>query len=1140
MLRRLSLVVMRVLLWVSTLAAALVVTLALSERGTAIVAKALNSLVPGLHIEHRSGSLLEPYFPRIGWQGDGTHVEIDGLHWNLAPHCLLSDRLCITRLELARLVITLAASEDDPTPLDLEPLGTPMPVTIAHATVDALEIHRPGSDTLTLTGIGFGGSFTDTRVTLQQFSARMGEIEAALDAQLDLRAQLPLRVDGRLSRAQRQQVELHLAGDLAHLRFQASGSGEYALDAEGFVELLTDAPRIELSASSRETLHPLPDDPAMLAVHDIVLRASGSSEELQLQFSAGMNGTLSGAATLEGSATWTPDETRLEHLELSGDAGRLTATGTLRERLWQAALHADDFCPLAWQPQLECRLSGETTLSGSTDGAAAPISAQIVLGGTINGREAQIEGSATRSGDGSLQLSAVRIHNGANRLQLEGSVAETLAIESQLELGDLGDTLKGAHGSGRASLRIGGTRDDPRVEGTLSAHGLSWQDHAADAVTLRVHWSGKGAGDNRVQLDSSGLVIAGTTVDSLDASFAGALEAHRITLAVRSDTVQADGACTGALGSTGNWRGSCNTLRLADSVAAGEWRLEEALDLAWNKTTGSARIGAFCLRNARSTLCSTVPATVSPEHFTEVVLSGRDIPLSLAQGWLPAELPGDGLLTLDAKASRATGKAPHFEARISGSSLGFGVPVAGDVLAFELSGFTATVQGSSERATLAWQLTVLGGGDLAGNLGIDLRNRQLEGTVSLQALELTRLAGLLPGMLAMKGALDGELHLRGALGAPQLDGSLRLVGGRFVHERLPEPIEDATLAVDFTGSTAHLDGRFHTGSGTATLDGDVLFDDSGWNADIGFHSSGLQIEPLRGSKATVAPRLRLQMSPSHARLSGEVDLPSADIRIDTLPETAVSESPYAVIVGEEDNRTPFSYALALNVRLGDQVRLRGMGVDARLVGALEVTRDATDGLLRGQGEIRVAEGSYKAYGQNLEVSEGRIRFRGALDRPDLRLTAIRHIEEDNVQVGVSVRGSLRDPEISTFSRPAMEETLAMYYLLTGRKPEANGNAELAVSGMLLQLGLAGANRITSRATSRLGIQDFQVAARQVEGGTEVQLSAYLSPDLYLRYGVSTFDRINTARIRYRLRGSFYIEAISGIENAIDFLYSFER
>lgn len=116
----------------------------------------------------------------------------------------------------------------------------------------------------------------------------------------------------------------------------------------------------------------------------------------------------------------------------------------------------------------------------------------------------------------------------------------------------------------------------------------------------------------------------------------------------------------------------------------------------------------------------------------------------------------------------------------------------------------------------------------------------------------------------------------------------------------------------------------------------------------------------------------------------------------------------------------------------------------------------------------------------------------------------------------------------------------MYYLLTGRKPDANGNAELAVSGMLLQLGLAGANRITSRATSRLGIQDFQVAARQVEGGTEVQLSAYLSPDLYLRYGVSTFDRINTARIRYRLRGSFYIEAISGIENAIDFLYSFER
>lgn len=346
--------------------------------------------------------------------------------------------------------------------------------------------------------------------------------------------------------------------------------------------------------------------------------------------------------------------------------------------------------------------------------------------------------------------------------------------------------------------------------------------------------------------------------------------------------------------------------------------------------------------------------------------------------------------------------------------------------------------------------------------------------------------------------------------------------------------------IDFAGSEAHIDGRFRTGSGTATLGGSARFDDEGWSADLALRSSGLQVEPVRGSSATVAPELRLLLSPTQALLSGEVFLPSADIRIDELPDTAVSESPYAVVVGEEQAGTPFPWGLDVRVRLGEHVRLRGMGVDARLEGALDITRDANAGLLRGRGEIRIVDGRYTAYGQNLEVSEGRIRFRGALDRPDLALTAIRRIEDDNVEVGVRVRGDLREPVISTFSRPAMEETLAMHYLLTGRKPDSGDNLDLAVSTMLMQLGMAGANRITGSAASHLGIQDFQLAARQVEGGTEVHLSGYLSPDLYLRYGVSTFERINTFRLRYRLRGSFYIEAISGIENAIDFLYSFER
>ena len=92
----------------------------------------------------------------------------------------------------------------------------------------------------------------------------------------------------------------------------------------------------------------------------------------------------------------------------------------------------------------------------------------------------------------------------------------------------------------------------------------------------------------------------------------------------------------------------------------------------------------------------------------------------------------------------------------------------------------------------------------------------------------------------------------------------------------------------------------------------------------------------------------------------------------------------------------------------------------------------------------------------------------------------------------------------------------------------------------MQLGIAGASKVTGNVLQGFGVQDFQLATREVAGGTEVHLSGYVLPDLYLRYGVSTFDKVNTFRLRYRLHRSFYVEAVSGIENAVDFLYSFER
>ena len=57
--RRLALFVLRLFLWGLSAAVLFAIALAASERGTALAARALSALVPGLALEHRAGNLLE-------------------------------------------------------------------------------------------------------------------------------------------------------------------------------------------------------------------------------------------------------------------------------------------------------------------------------------------------------------------------------------------------------------------------------------------------------------------------------------------------------------------------------------------------------------------------------------------------------------------------------------------------------------------------------------------------------------------------------------------------------------------------------------------------------------------------------------------------------------------------------------------------------------------------------------------------------------------------------------------------------------------------------------------------------------------------------------------------------------------------
>lgn len=116
----------------------------------------------------------------------------------------------------------------------------------------------------------------------------------------------------------------------------------------------------------------------------------------------------------------------------------------------------------------------------------------------------------------------------------------------------------------------------------------------------------------------------------------------------------------------------------------------------------------------------------------------------------------------------------------------------------------------------------------------------------------------------------------------------------------------------------------------------------------------------------------------------------------------------------------------------------------------------------------------------------------------------------------------------------------MYYLLTGNAPGSGvGDEQALANRALLGLGLYGGTPLAEQMAETFGVEEFDVTTSGQGDSTAVNLSGYLSPRLFVQYGIGVFSPVNTLTLRYQLRPRLFLEAVNGIENILDLLYTFE-
>jgi translocation and assembly module TamB len=232
----------------------------------------------------------------------------------------------------------------------------------------------------------------------------------------------------------------------------------------------------------------------------------------------------------------------------------------------------------------------------------------------------------------------------------------------------------------------------------------------------------------------------------------------------------------------------------------------------------------------------------------------------------------------------------------------------------------------------------------------------------------------------------------------------------------------------------------------------------------------------------------------------------------------------------------FETDIDLALDAGDDFQVRGRGLSTRLAGSVRLVRATKDSAPRLNGELRTVRGTYKAYGQQLDIEQGVLRFTGPYDNPGLDILALRpHLV---VKVGVQVTGTVLSPRVRLYANPELPEADKLAWLVLGRGA-ASGGAEAAVLQQAAMALLGGAGRpLSGGLAEALGLDElsFRGATYGDTGtttGATVTLGKRLSRDFYVAFERGLAGTVGTVYIFYNLSRRLTLRAQTGEQSAID-------
>lgn len=836
----------------------------------------------------------------------------------------------------------------------------------------------------------------------------------------------------------------------------------------------------------------------------------------------GPAGAFNLASPFEGDLT----QVRLPQLTLSAGQGK--AAGSVAVRFadtlaWDVDLQLSALDPAYWLAELPGTLAGPLRTKGELNNQQLQLQAQLDLKGRLRGQPAVLKAEAQGAGE-SWTLGTLAVQLGDNRINGSGSLQQRLAGRIDLDLPRLGQLWPRLQGQVKGRLDLAGSLAAPQGTLTLQGQQLAQADNRLQRLDLDARLDS--AQRAQISLKAGNIRLGDTSLGNLDVAGNGDIRQQAVTLALNGPQLKLDLAADGQL-AKGDWRGRLASGRI--QAGGQDWQLQAPARLQ-RLANGQLDFGAHCWRAGQASLCGE-DQRLAPEPRLRYHL--KQFPIESLAQWLPKDFAWQGQLNADINLDiPASGPKGSIRVDASGGTLRVRDGERWLDFPYQVLRLDSTLNPRRVDTVLNFRGERLGELALSTRLDPLGKNKPLSGDFRLSGLDLSIARPFVPMVERLAGQLNGSGRLSGSLLAPQVNGNLALTGGEVSGAELPVSLEDLSLQALIAGEQVQLQGGWRSGAaGRGQLSGNLTWGQA-LNMDLRLQGQQLPVTVEPYAALEVAPDLTIRLAGEKLAITGKVHVPKGKITVRELPPSTVKVSDDTVIIGHqtEQGAPPMAVAMDIDVEVGrEKLSFSGFGLTANLLGHVHIGDNMDT-----RGELSLADGRYRAYGQRLTIRRARLLFAGPIDQPYLDIEAIRQV--DDVIAGIRLSGSAEQPTTQVFSEPAMSQEQALSYLILGRPLGNTGEDNNMLAQAALGLGLAGSAGITGSLASGLGIEDFQLDTEGSGNSTSVVASGNLTERLSLRYGVGVFEPANTIALRYKLSKKVYLEAASGLASSLDIFY----